>query len=111
MKETRDHFKEIVTSLFQEAENITVQPNSDLIVLMSWNLNNDKTREHKRSKTLKIIIPEEQIDDYENLNPRQRTQFDQKLIAILSSRKSQYDPNHENPHGALPPTEEWPIVV
>ena len=111
MQIIKDRFQEIIVSVFPEAENKRVVPSSDLIIELSWHLHNDPTRKNKLSKTLRISISEEQIEDYENLQLDQKNQFDKKLKELISLRKSQYDPNHGTRHGSSPALEEWPIVV
>lgn len=111
MQKVKDHFQKIVAAVFQEDKNPRVIPGSDLVMEFSWYLHNDQDRKHKKSKTIKIIISQEQIEDYENLPLSQQSQIDSKITSFITYKKSQLDPDHNNPCAAGPPIEVWHVEV
>ena len=112
MQSTINHFANLILSLFPEVKE--AKPYSyirDFKINLSWLLNNDPYRPNKRSKTIKITISEEQMDDYKNLSLSEKKQTEIRLKKFIENKKSQLDANHNSPYGAVAPIEEWHVVL
>lgn len=106
------HLSNLIMSLFPEADNTEPKAYLDYLCMdMSWKSNDDHQRKNKRTKTFRIIISQEQIDDYEMLSLREKELFDQKVAQFITNMKSQMVPTHNNPYDAAAPIEEWHVVV
>ncbi len=73
--------------------------NCDFSLLICWKLNNDPHRPNKRSKTLKIIIPQENIEDYQEMNTNHKEICDQKFQESIKKIMVDFEPNHSNSYG------------
>lgn len=112
MQSTINHFANLILSSFPEINEAKPHPYiRDFKINLSWLLNNDPDRPNKRSKTIKITISEEQMDDYKNLSQNNKKQADIKLKKFIENKKSQLDANHNSPYGAVAPIEEWHVVL
>ncbi len=109
---TKEHFTSIILSLFPKVEEAQPVPYINYFRLnLSWLLENDPKRPNKRSKTIRIIISRELLSDYENLSEKEQKEVDSKVKKFIANKKSQLDPNHNNPYGAEEPIEEWHVVL
>jgi len=112
MQSTIEHFASLILSSFPEVKGAKPYPHiRDFKINLSWHLHNDPERPNKRSKTIKIIINEEQMDDYRDMPQSDKEQADIRLKKFIENKKSQLDANHNNPYGAVAPIEEWHVVL
>jgi hypothetical protein len=112
MKSSVRHLSNLIMELFPEADKIDPKPNLDYLCMdISWKTNDDPQRKNKRSKTFRITISQEQIEDYENLPSSEKEQFDHKVTEFITNMRSEMVPDHGNPSYATPPLEEWHVVV
>lgn len=110
MESSIKHLSNLIMESFPEADKVEPKPNLDYLCMdMTWKTNDDPQRKSKRSKTFRIIISREQIEDYENLNQREKDQFDERVSKYISRRRSLMAPIHSNPSSAIPPIEEWHV--
>lgn len=79
------------------------------VMLASWKLGTDPARPHKRSKTLRIVLTQEALDDYARGAKGERNSADARFEASLRSRLSKFNPSHDAPLGSEPPIEKWDI--
>lgn len=112
MKSSVSHLSNLIMEAFPEADKTKPKPNLDYLCMdMSWYSNDDKLRKHKKTKTFRIIISQEQIEDYENLNTREKEQYDRKLSEFIANKRRQMEPIHNNPSSVGPPIEEWHVEL
>ncbi|MSM41454.1 MAG: hypothetical protein GJT30_17690 [Geobacter sp.] len=112
MKSSVRHLSNLIMSLFPEADKVEPKPNLDYLCMdMTWKTNDDPQRKSKRSKTFRITISQEQIEDYELLPQRAKDEFDEKVTHFIQNKKTSMEPIHNNPYGASAPIEEWHVVV
>jgi hypothetical protein len=88
---------------------IVLTAEDDLVLLASWRLGTDPLRPNKRSKTVRIGISQEALEDYSRGVDGQREYADQRLESLLRRRLAQLDPSHDAPLGTEPPMEKWQI--
>lgn len=112
MKSSVRRLSNLIMELFPEADKIEPKPNLDYLCMdLSWKSKDDPQRKSKRTKTFRIIISQEQIEDYEMMPQPEKDKFDDKVSKFITSKKALMVPNHNNPSYAIPPVEEWHVVA
>jgi hypothetical protein len=109
MKSSFKRFENLVTALFPEADQSEPQKLDYFCMDLLWHSNDDPKRKSKRTKTFRIIISQEQMEDFENLSPKEKEQFENRVKQFITNKKSQMVPNHNNPYGVAAPIEEWRV--
>jgi len=79
----------------------------DLIVRVSWLLNDDPSRPWKRSKNVMISFTEESLALFERDN---RRETELRLAAWLADQMKHHDPHHDAAEGEPPPTVRWRVT-
>ena len=104
----RNHWDSQLRALFRkDAEFSVVELPGRYEVAVSWRINTDPERPNKRSKTIRIVVPEETIDDYENKSDTVRAQDDEKLKQFIAGSLKKFDPNHDAPKDMPCPEVKW----
>ena len=62
----------------------------DHVIQIDWKLENDPHRRNKRSRKIEIIIKEDAIDDYLNMNMDERVLSDIKMKRWISERYNNF---------------------
>ena len=72
-----------------------------------WKLNNDDRRPNKPSRIIVIVVSSESIEDsgYE----KRKSIVHERFKTFIQAKYNQFTPNHDEPYGKPPPTEEWLI--
>lgn len=83
-----------------------INENGEKKILIEWKLNNDPERPNKPSKIIKIVFPQEFIDDYSNFQQNKAQRIDNEIIALLKQHYTKFDPSHNNLRTENPPIEE-----
>ena len=97
-KDLHEHWLNQIRPLFPEGTEFTPFVDfEDFTTKASWRLNNDPERPNKRSKIIKIIIPSDVIDDYENKTTAKKQEDDEKLLQYVEQFINELDPNHDTP--------------
>lgn len=110
MKQWREHLWAVVARSFSpEARIVEVEREGDLALLISWRLGTDLKRPSKRSKTIRVSIEEEAIEDYAAAPSGQRQLADARLARHLQDQLKRFDPEHHTPLGQEPPLVRWSI--
>jgi hypothetical protein len=110
MKQWREHLRVVVARSFApEARIVEVEREGDLALLISWRLGTDPKRPSKRSKTIRVAIEAEALDDYAAASPGQRQLADARLARHLQDQLLRFDPEHHTPLGQEPPLVRWSI--
>ena len=78
-------------------------------MLVSWKLGTDPTRPHKRSKTVRIIVGSEALEDFTRSPFGAREAANGRFERWLRTELERFDPNHETPNGVEPPVVPWQI--
>ncbi len=81
----------------------------DWILFVSWKLGTDPTRPNKRSKTVRVVVSEEAVEDYERGSAGERLAADWRFERWLLRRLRGFDPEHQAPLGHEPQAEAWVI--
>lgn len=113
-RKLQDHWSELIRPLFRHDADFKVQNfekvknfEKDFEVEVSWKLGIDPSRPSKRSKKIRIIIPFDTVDDYQNKSRRQQENDDRKLIQFIKLNIQNFEPDHDNPTGMEPPEVKW----
>jgi hypothetical protein len=106
MKKIKEHWISLIKTRTPQNASFFLHELQDFCLDIDWKLGTDKSRPNKRSKKIRLIIPEETIEDYFNIvNDDHKTTFDQKLISFITATIDTFDPEHDTPYGASTPIE------
>ena len=106
MDEIKKHWFDSIKKYFPEDADFFLNPTKDDFCLeVSWKLKNDQNRPNKKSRKLRLIIPEETIDDYREAADGSKGDYDQRLIDFVKDTMNKFKPNHDTPYGQPRPVE------
>jgi hypothetical protein len=91
-----------------EARLIALPGGDSFVLLASWPLG-DKQRPSKRSKTVRLNLTAEAMEDYRRGTDGARDYADARLEAIVKKLLATFDPTHDTPLGTEPPIERWEV--
>jgi len=94
----------LIRPLFPNAARIEIDAGNDVILRIDWKLRNDSARPNKRSRLIRVIIPEEAIDDCMDFK-----KAGSRIKKIVEDKLSVFHPDHDAPKCGSPPKEEWII--
>ncbi len=98
------HWLEIICSLLPNKASISSTDHSEKFVAsISWELDNDPERPHKRSRILVIEIPQETVEDYKNKSVAKQKADDKKLAQQIKELLQDFNPDHDAPIGQEAP--------
>ena len=101
-----------IKQLFPSNADFVFSPhNGDLIVRISWHLNDEVTRRYKRSKNIVIRISREFLDDYLYVDNPRRLEAETRLTGYVVEQLKTFDPRHESPNYSTTPREEWHVTT
>jgi len=107
-RKLQDHWSDLIRTLFKPDADLRVRDNEDHYeAVVSWKLGTDPSRPSKRSKRIRIIVPWETVDDYQNKSELQRKNDDEKLFQFIKANLENFEPNHNNPIEMGPPEVKW----
>lgn len=108
-RKIHEHWLNLICPLFRKDAYLSVLDlKEDYEVLVSWKLGTDPSRPSKRSKTIRIIVSEEAVEDYLKKSESKRENDDEKLVQFIKSNLENFDPNHDNPmHLPRPEAPPW----
>ena len=86
---------------------ITLPGEAEFVLLASWKLGTDPTRPNKRSKTVRIGISQEAMQEYGRSAMVEREYADRRLESFLRKNFARLNPSHDAPLGTEPPVEKW----
>ncbi len=110
MKDWSAHLRSVVARSFsREARVLTVEGRDGLVLVISWKVGTDPKRPSKRSKTIRLVIDEEALEDYAAAPAGQREIADARLVEHLTEQLMRFDPDHHAPLGQDPPIVLWTI--
>ena len=112
MQAIKEHLKNVALSAFDNNVQKKLCEQFDYFCLeVLWKIATDPKRPNKRSKTIKIIISEERLDDYANLSSASQKDFDDKLTSFLKHRLDSFNPDHQANYDQLPPVGDWHFIL
>lgn len=105
----QNHWSDLIRPLFKQSAELRVLDFKDHYeAVVSWKLGTDPSRPSKRSKTIRIIVSEEAVEDYLKKSESKRENDDEKLVQFIKSNLENFDPNHDNPkHLPRPEAPPW----
>ena len=95
----------LIRPLFPKNARIEVTGGADVVLRIDWKLGTDPLRPHKRSRMIRVIIPEEAIGactDFKKAGSRFRK--------LIEDRLATFRPDHSTPKCGTPPREEWIVT-
>jgi hypothetical protein len=93
-----------VRPLFPKHARIEMDGGSDIALRIDWELRNDPRRPHKRSRVIRIVIPEEVIEPSADLKAA-----GSRLVGIIKDKLCAFDADHATPKCGRRPVEQWVI--
>ena len=79
----------------------------DLHLAANWRLHGDRIRRGKRSRTLRLVIFRDALEDYLESGREAQLRADIRFSEWLRLRWKTLDPNHDAPPGEQPPEVIW----
>ena len=110
MKDTKQHFTDVIEPLLPENSVHILQENIDDYCLnVNGKIMSDESRPNKPAKRIRIIISQETVEDYAEAPKRSQDIFDEKLIKFIKTKVESFDPEHDKGPGLTPPDELWQV--
>ena len=110
MKNCREHLRAVVTKSFSDsARIIEIDGVEGLGLMISWRLGTDPKRPAKRSKTIRLLIDAEALEDYAAAPTGHRQMADVLLHNHLQEMLRRFDSDHQAPLGQGPPLVCWSV--
>ena len=104
----RNHWNNLLQPLFPEDSEFSPCIYSDRYeATISWKITTDPQRPNKRSKTIRIVVPEETIDDYENKSVVASKSDDEKLKRFILDSFKMFEPDHDTSKEMPRPEVKW----
>ena len=105
-----DYFVRIIKPLFpMHACIVSGISRGDYIIQIDWKLENNLHHQNKRSRKIKIKIPENAIQDYLDHKKERGGLYDSRLKNLIYQWYSAFNPHHDAGTTRLTPTENWLI--
>jgi hypothetical protein len=110
IKDPHVRLRGVAETVFPTGTRLVALPGEgDLVLLVSWKLGTDPARPNKRSRTVRISVSQEALEDYRGGQEGQREYADQRLASFLHKGLAQLDPTHDAPLGTEAPIEKWQV--
>ena len=108
---TPEQIREWISPDLPDGAAFGIQPDqSDAVVRINWPLGNDSERPNKRSKTIRLVVAEEVIEEYEHAPEAEKETAKARLVGYFRARLAQFDPDHDSPRHTQPPEESWIVT-
>jgi len=104
-------FSTIRRAMPADAQLDIVTSISAFYVNVAWPLNDDPDRPHKMSKTISIHVTHEAAQDFANAPEHLQSQVRERVQRFLQAKLAGFDPRHNAPRNAPPPSERWDITT
>jgi hypothetical protein len=107
-RELQEHWTNLIRPFFKRGADLRVDSSIDHYeVVVSWKLGTEPLRPSKRSKRIRIVVPWETVEDYQNKTELQRKNDDEKLTEFIKANLDNFEPNHNKPIEVGPPEVQW----
>jgi len=101
---------DILRPLFPESAEIKIQKDDDnYLFIVNWLLKTDRDRPNKRSKTIKIVLQKEYVEDYFQGEQSIGINFEKNLRQFVKQKLSGFSPDHDS--FVSPPAVKWDIPI
>ena len=105
-----ERLRRVAERQFPQGARIIVPPGEgEYVLLASWKLGTDAERKSKRSKTVRVALTAEAVEDYLRASAGQREYSEARFEALLRRRLVAFDPDHDSPLGHATPVDRWSI--
>ncbi len=92
----------LIRPLFPKNTRIEIDAGNKVILRIDWKLRNDPARPNKRSRLIRVVIPQEAIDDCADLE-----KAGSRFKKLIEDKLSVFHPDHDSPRCGNPPREVW----
>ena len=92
----------LIRPLFPKHTRIEIDAENDITLRIDWRLKNDPARPNKRSRLIRVIIPQEAIDDCADLE-----KAGSRFKKLIEDKLSVFRPDHDSLRCGSPPREVW----
>ena len=92
----------LIRPLFPKNARIEIDAGNDVVLRIDWRLRNDPGRPHKRSRLIRVVIPEEAIDGCADLK-----KAGSRFKKLIEDKLSVFHPDHDSCKCGSPPLEVW----
>ncbi len=82
----------------------------DRVIRINWLLGNDPECPDKRSKTIRLVVDEEAVEEYELAPEASKYTAKARLVGYFCARLAEFDPDHDSPRHTPPPEESWIVT-
>ena len=87
MKNFSNHFRELVKRQLGDDPRVLVPRGAqDMMILATWRLASDALRPNKRSRMIRIVIPQEALANYARVSDDLRLASDERFVAWVRRR-------------------------
>jgi len=93
----------LLRPLFPRSARIEVDTGNDLVLRIDWKLRSDPNRPNKRSRLIRVVIPQKAVDGYDVKTAGSR------LKQIVQDKLSLFNPDHDTRRCGRRPIEEWVV--
>ncbi len=106
----KDQILQAIKDVMPADAEILVAPGIEALKIgVSWKLNDDPERPNKMSKTISICVSHEAVQDFASASAANQGAVYGRILAFLSAKLAQFDPQHNAPRYESPPVEQWVI--
>jgi hypothetical protein len=92
----------LIRPLFPKNARIEIDAGNEVILRIDWKLRNDPARPNKRSRLIRVVIPQEAIDDCADLE-----KAGSRFKKLIEDKLSVFHADHNSPQCGSPPREVW----
>jgi hypothetical protein len=99
-----DEWIRLIRPLFPKSARIEMDGGRDVALRIDWKLGNDPNRPNKRSRLIRMVIPEKAIRDCADFKTA-----GSRIKKIIQDKLSVFNPDHNTHRCGKRPTEEWVV--
>ncbi len=108
---TPEKLREWVSPDLPDGAAFEIQRNEGArVIRIDWLLGNDPERPDKRSKTIRLVVDEEAVEEYELAPEASKYTAKARLVGYFCARLAEFDPDHDSPRHTPPPEESWIVT-
>ena len=109
MLKSLEGWKIIAEGVFPEGARLLEMPREtgDWLLLVSWRVGTDRARPNRRSKTVRVTVSEEALEDYARSPAGPKRAADMRFERWLRRELGAFEPGHDTPYGVEPPVVRW----
>ncbi len=109
---TPEKLREWISPDLPDGAAFGIQPGEgDRVIRINWLLGNDPECPDKRSKTIRLVVAEEAVEEYEQAPQAGKETAKARLVGYFRARLAEFDPDHDSPRHTQPPEESWIVTA